>query len=414
MTSTPDLTLPTGKAGAPRRPRTPSALARGRWQTVDDVFFSRRNAIGALRLLFASLVVVSHAGPLGFGDKSPLDEASHGQTDLGNLSVLGFFVLSGFLITRSARGRSIGSYLWARFLRIFPAFWTCLLLTTLVLGPALWWWQNGDLHRYWTADQGPGRYLVQNWTTHIGQFGLAGLMKDVPYGHLAGDTINGSLWTLRYELVCYLAVAALALIGALTQRRKIILLAFVVVVSAAVVNQLPRGRYLAGSTSLPDVRLPLLGWLAPDKLLPLALVFTLGAVAAVYPRRFVLDGRAAMVAAVVFVVSLRLGWFDVVGAPSFAYITLWAATALKGPLTRVGVKRDISYGVYIYAFPIQQFLAMAGLPSVSYVLYLAASLVLAAAAGTASWYAIERPAMTLKSSPPSLRALRRPRRAASA
>src|SRR5580658_74946 len=90
----------------------------------------RNNSIGFLRFLFATMVIWSHAyGNGGFG-YDPLARLNPNGATAGFLGVGGFFVLSGFLITRSYETvNSVGRFIWHRFLRIFPGFWVCLVVT---------------------------------------------------------------------------------------------------------------------------------------------------------------------------------------------------------------------------------------------------------------------------------------------
>ena len=102
-----------------------------RWShgTVAELFTDRGTSVGFIRLVLATAVVVSHSRILGFGRTEPLLTLSHGQITLGQISVYGFFVLSGILITRSAARISLGSFLWRRALRLLPGLWVCLLVT---------------------------------------------------------------------------------------------------------------------------------------------------------------------------------------------------------------------------------------------------------------------------------------------
>lgn len=131
-------------------------------------------------------------------------------------------------------------------------------------------------------------------------------------------------------------------------------------------------------------------------LVPLLMTFLVGSLAACFPRQFPMDGRLALLAAVLLVATMRWGGYDVVGPVAFAYLVLWAGVRLPRRLHDVGVRRDVSYGVYIYAFPIQQLLALTVLPVLSHVLYVVVASVLAVVAGALSWELVEKRAMRLK------------------
>jgi peptidoglycan/LPS O-acetylase OafA/YrhL len=103
----------------------------GHSRTVASSFDRSRNSLNAMRLLLAVLVVVSHSWAIGgFGA-----EPSLGGAHLGTWSVLGFFCISGYLITASRLGSSPTRFYRARALRILPAFVVCLVVIAAVLAP---------------------------------------------------------------------------------------------------------------------------------------------------------------------------------------------------------------------------------------------------------------------------------------
>jgi peptidoglycan/LPS O-acetylase OafA/YrhL len=378
------------------------ARLRAPLPVVEDVWHPRRNAIGLLRLGFALLVVVSHSWPLGRGAPDPLSRVSHGQTDIGAMAVAGFFVLSGLLVTRSALRSSPGRFAWHRALRIFPGFWVCMLLMTLALAPALWWIREDSLAGFAAADPSPWEFLGANWFTAMQHWGIGDLLTTTPYGGEKGYSVfNGSLWTLRYELFCYLVVGVLAVAGVVgvTRRRPAVLTGVAgVVYGMVVLDWLVNDRYAAdGPSLLPDVvGLPLLGDLGGSAIFAFGLVFAIGAIAAVRPDRFPVSGRLAAGAAVVVVVSLVLGGWDVAGAPAFAYLTLWAGMRAPDRVVALSPGSDLSYGVYIYAFPIQQVLALYHVQRLGLLPFVLLSAAGALVAGGLSWHLVERPALRLK------------------
>jgi len=379
---------------------------------VDDVLPPRENAIGLLRLGFALVVVVSHCWPLGLGAADPLTAASHGQTDAGAMAVAGFFVLSGLLVTRSALRCSPGRFAWHRALRILPGYWVCMLAMTLGLGPLLWWVREGSLAGYAGTDPGPLAYLTGNWFTAMRQWGIGDLLTTTPYGHEKGyGVLNGSLWTLRYELLCYAVVGVLAVAGVVRRRPAVVCWLAGVVYGMVLMDWLVNDRWGTAKSLLPDLHgVPLLGDLGGPSLFGFALVFAIGAVAAVRPDRFPVSTRLAAVAAVVLPVTLLAGGWDVAGAPAFAYLTLYAGLRAPRRVAARSPRADLSYGVYIYAFPIQQVLALLHLQRLGLAAFAALSLAGALVAGWVSWHVVERPALRLKDvAPPALvRAAPRP------
>lgn len=114
-----------GTSNAPR-------VSRGR-QTIGEALSLRHNSLNFLRLALALTVIVSHCVAFGaFGAWGSWQ--SFNRTPLGTLAVYGFFAISGYLIAGSVLSHGPVRYLWQRFLRIFPAFWVCLIMTAFVFG----------------------------------------------------------------------------------------------------------------------------------------------------------------------------------------------------------------------------------------------------------------------------------------
>tara|TARA_R110002094_G_scaffold219678_1_gene191788 strand:+ start:407 stop:1000 length:594 start_codon:yes stop_codon:yes gene_type:complete len=168
----------------------------------------RQNAFGFLRLLFATMVVYSHAWFLAGPEKEPYASwLFNGAEFPGGLGVKCFFVISGFLVMRSERrSQTTRAFLWKRGLRIYPGLWGCLLVTGLLF-PLI----TGYVMKVGTPDMDSGySYVWSNALQPRQQVGIEGMFPAIYY---PGD-LNGSLWTLQYELGCY----ALLGLGLLDQR----------------------------------------------------------------------------------------------------------------------------------------------------------------------------------------------------
>jgi peptidoglycan/LPS O-acetylase OafA/YrhL len=351
-------------------------------ETLDALLHRQGNSIGFLRFALAALVILHHSYVLS-GHRDPLDRLTRGNLDLGNVAVSGFFVLSGFLITRSAeRAPSVWRYLWHRVLRIFPGFWVCLVVCAAVIGPFFWLVERGSLGGYaGISDQAPLGYVVSNAGLSINQTRIDGLLAGLPYP----SAMNGSLWTLSYEFSWYLIAGALAVVGLLRSRW----LALVAVVLLIAPQSLPGGHPLAG--------LPLFGYGLISRY---ALAFSLGILAYVWRHRVPLDDRLAIIGAILFAVSLLTKTVPVVGVPAMAYLILWAAWRL--PFRRFDVRWDLSYGVYIYAFPVQQGLALLGAAMLPVAVLFPLALATTIPFAFASYVLVERPALRLKSWSPRI------------
>ena len=334
-----------------------------------------RNNFDALRLLAALMVVVGHAYVLsGRADAEPL--AAHtGLGGFGEFGVSIFFVISGFLVTGSfERLGNARAYLANRCLRILPGLAVVLLATALVLGPLATSLPLGDyVSRPQTA-----LYVVRNLLLYPVTYVLPGVFEHNPYP----VAVNGSLWTLRLEFSFYLVIPLLAWRGLLSRRVLAGLagacaLAYWLVLSPAA-SQLPpaaliaaRNFYLfaAGAALFAWRDHPIVRHPAPW-LVALALLLALAPFKAATPY-----GAPVVLPLVVIGAALR----PVRGLASAA---------------RFG---DLSYGIYIYAFPVQQALMHWMGPSrLGIAAFIAATLACSVPLAAASWWGVERPALGLK------------------
>ena len=348
-------------------PLTMSATSSPTLQACLD---SRRNNLDALRFAAAAGVLFSHAFPLGegTGTREPLEALTQGQLSLGRLSVAVFLIISGVLITRSwERTPDAVRFAWARVLRIFPGLGLMLALTTLVLGPAFTRLPLGD---YFAAPD-TALYLPRNFTLHWLQWHLPGVFETNPYP----NAINGSLWTLKYEVGFYLLTLALGLAGLL--RKSTVALGLVGAATATFVT----GR---------------LGFW-PE----LYLYFGGGAALYLWRARVRMNPWVAVACAVGWLVTARLGGGCRIATGLLgAYVVLYLAFLPLGRVADFGRKGDLSYGLYLYAFPIQQAVSALLGPTAWWVNAAVAfpCVVLLAAL---SWRWVEKPALRRKDRPPA-------------
>ncbi len=177
---------------------------------LGDVCDGRDNNFNLIRMIAAFSVLVSHAWPLSLGPGAAEPLSLRFSYSLGGLAVIVFFGISGFLITRSFDRQPVGRWASARVLRLAPGLFVALALTVVILGPIVTAWPPG---KYWTNGQ-TYTYVYRNLTLYQMQPKLSGLFLDNPYP----AAVNGSLWTLYYEVLCYIAVGVLGLLGFVRHR----------------------------------------------------------------------------------------------------------------------------------------------------------------------------------------------------
>ena len=325
----------------------------------------RQNSLNFLRLSLASLVIVGHTWPVGGFGTSRFEGVS-------GLAVNGFFILSGFLIAGSRMRLGIGRFLWHRTLRIMPAFWVCLAVIAFVWSPVA----SALAGEHWSRSSAAG-FVTGNFLLEIQQYGIDHTLEDVPYD----GVWDGSLWTLRYEFIAYVG-AALVLTLPLVRRHHrwaLTVLAVLACLSYPVATgpaHVTTNLYLFGLRLGAFFAVGMALWSWKDKI-PSSRWLALG---------------CAVLVALLFTARPEVN-FALTPLP-LGYLLLWLGGTLG---VRIGVENDISYGVYIYAFPVQQSLALAGAPAVlGFAGMAGAALLLTVPLAWLSWILVERPALRLK------------------
>jgi peptidoglycan/LPS O-acetylase OafA/YrhL len=335
---------------------------------------TRANNFDFLRLSLAVLVIYSHSYPLGAGSEvnEPLRRCTHGQVTFGAVAVDLFFIMSGYLIAASAeRSNSFFDFLKKRVSRIYPAFILCAALMAIVVLPL-----SGGHFAATSTLAKLGEFSLQ--TLRLREFHVDGTFGKNPYPGI----LNGSVWSIQYEFWCYIGVAILASCGLLAKRAWTLALWLAsIAISVAFQSQ---GWILGGKFAGVLLGSPQL-W---ARLLPMYLA---GVVFYLFRERMRFTGwtAALSIAALVVASALPLGWTAVFPFAG-AYLIFSIAFASWLPLQRVGRFGDFSYGVYHYAFPIEQLLMQGFRRNVSPWLLFICATPLTIAAAIVSWYAVER------------------------
>ena len=336
-------------------------------------FDFRNNGIGFLRLCFAGIVVWMHAYGVGGFGSDPIIAAGSALSS-GFLAVAGFFVLSGFLITRSfERVGNGGRFLWHRLLRIFPGYWMCLLLLR-----SSWHGSSSftprDKSGYLSEVPSPLSYIGRNAWLITGQETIGSVLQGLPEWRY----LNGSLWTLQFEFGCYLSVLVLGILGALRWRLVSAVMLLVFYVATAVILTTHNGTNT------------LIIYVASE----LGVFFWMGACAYLFRDRIPVRGWLAALCAVATILALQTPGYAIIVMPCVAYVTIYVAMYL--PIRSFDRKVDLSYGLYIYAYPLQQLLTAYGVNRYGFLAYLGASLGVSLLFAAASWFCIEHPFLRLK------------------
>ncbi len=362
----------------PERETTLSAVTDTASPAAGFPLDSRRNNFNFMRVIFAVWALYSHCFALVANGYQYFDVTNftRGQTFLGHIAVEGFFIISGFLITMSwFRCRGPGDFLRRRALRIYPGYIAACLFCILLIAPL----GSASARGYFAALSVPS--LIRQLAT-LDKLTLPPHFMDSPFP----GQINGSLWTIRIEFECYLLLPLLMWLGVLRRRGAALALTVCVVVLNALIESPLRNH---------------LGRLASESVVShveLMVFFLTGMTAYLYRDRF-LTGRAPVFVSLAILTATALGGgFNIVMPVFGTYLLLAAAFSPRIPLHRFGERVDLSYGIYLYGWPVKRifthFLGTGINPYTLFALALPTSCLLAAG----SWFLIEKPFLNLKKS----------------
>ena len=348
---------------------------------LSELAQGRDNNFNLIRILAALAVLISHSFPI-LGGPDPLQDRL-GMT-IGLVGVDVFFVTSGFLVTASLLARqSVTKFARARALRIFPALWVMLLLTVCVVGVFF----TALPPASYLSRPGTFNYLAKCATLF---FGVAYDLPEVFIGNPYPSAVNGSLWTLPYEIYMYsvLALVWLGLSSLATKRLdrfKLIIVAFA----------LAGGGYvLVQHTVYGEMKV----------LERLFFMFFSGAACYLMREKILLSRPLFWFLALCLVFAgVERHLFFAVYAVTLAYLVLYLAYVPSGWIRQYNALGDYSYGVYIYAFPVQQSV-VALAPGLDILQLVSISFVTTMALAALSWHFLEARALRLKDRPADNRA----------
>ncbi len=296
----------------------------------------RDNNFNLLRILAAVAVLISHAYPIALGPNTPEPLDHILGMSLGTLSVLTFFAISGYFISQSYQNkRSLVDFAIARVLRIYPGLLLVLLITVLILGPVF---TTASISAYF-SDSETLLYLPQNLRLWPLRYDLPGVFDDNPYP----KAVNGSLWTLAYEVGCYTMVAVVATIGLTEDRRRftVFLIAYATwYVATLLILCGHQGHF----QTLRNIHL-------------LTFPFVIGMSLFQFRNHVKLRLYVLVFLGAASAFSYGSPWFHQLFVLAWSYGVFYLGFLKLGPLAAYNYLGDYSYGTYIYGFPMEQIVA---------------------------------------------------------
>lgn len=300
--------------------------------TLGEISQGRNNNLNLMRLIAAVMVIFSHSFPISYGaDHSDfLNTFSKGQMTFGNLSVCLFFFFGGFLIMSSAeRSKTAKVFFHKRIQRLFPSLAAMVLITVAVLGPIF---TDLGITAYFTN---PDTYKYLLNAVLIPIHSLPGVFTSNIYG----TTVNGPLWTLPVEFICYVICFVMYYLH--ITEKKSMKYSIIVFIPGYILMF-----YLLRNYAVLQAALRPMG------------MFYAGMMFYVYRDKIIMNGWIAIISAVIVIIALPLGCLDFIILYALSYVFAYIGFAVKKNYHFLDGKPDISYQIYLCGCPMQQIICL--------------------------------------------------------
>lgn len=282
---------------------------------VSDFDGRRDNNFTLLRLIFASAVLFGHGFYLTKTDPDPISSAI--GVWIGSIAVDGFFAISGFLVAGSFARQGVVNFALLRAVRVYPALIVCVAIS-IIVGATI---TTLPIATYFASP------ITWDYAKNIFLYNMYWVLPGVFETNSYSPIVNGSLWTLPVEVMCYFLLMCAGFLGALGTRLRI---------NAAALAALVLVNYSS---------IPVIEFVRP------ASFFALGVLVWANRHFIPLHSGIALLSCLLLVISVQVPTLSLFPI-ALVYLIFYAAFAAR----HVDVDRfgDISYGVYIYAWPVQQ------------------------------------------------------------
>ncbi|MGV2927984.1 acyltransferase [Macrococcus capreoli] len=337
---------------------------------INQIKNKRNNNLDIIRFFAAVLVIVSHSYPLLQGNEKnePLAIITNGQYTIGSLAVSIFFIISGYLITMSyVKSKNIKVYFLNRILRIFPGLIFMLFITTFIVGPFI---SNYSIANYFTDIQ-TYKYFIFSSTLFLMQYNLPGVFEDNIYP----KAVNGSLWTLWYEFFCYALVPIYVIF---TKKRRIIIIFLLILTSILT---------FATNHVIP---------VSLHNYLLLTSYFLAGSFIFIYQDKIQFNRNYLFVSIIGFILTYLFIEPFIAILIFGTYIIFYFAFFSPYKFYNFCKFGDFSYGIYIYAFLIQQIIVNYFGNNINLILNILIVSLLSIICAFFSWHIVEKKALNFK------------------
>ncbi|WP_348270022.1 acyltransferase [Edaphobacter paludis] len=336
----------------------------------------RNHQFDLLRIFFATFVLLAHAPELTDGNQKRelFVRLTHAPITFGGVGVNGFFLLSGFLIVKSwQQNPDLLNFLRNRFLRIVPGYLVAAFLSTLIVGLLA----PGIAHFF--------RHIDIHCIKSILVLSSPATPPVLP--GLPHPLVNGALWTIQYEVRCYILVALYGICGLF--RRPAIWLGTTVLLLLSTITPA-----LTSHFHWSKVLYPILG--DPAQVFRLTAIYFVGGCFFLFRQQIRFRPHFAFVACAILLCirTFNPSYIEMIFTVFGGYLMFYFGQMSLKSIQWMKNFPDISYGIYIYGWPVLSLWIWYrhGSPWVAFL----GSTAISFGLGWMSWHFIERPMLTLK------------------
>ncbi|HFV9294932.1 TPA: acyltransferase family protein [Serratia fonticola] len=339
--------------------------------TIDKFLNRGNNNLDLIRILCAYFVIYSHAFVISpdIGQNDILYKLTLlSYVSFGGVAVKTFFLISGLLVTNSILSNGkIFNYIGSRFFRVYPAYAATIIITALLICP---WLSTLSFIDYFSSKD-VWLYVLRTIKLDV-QYTLPGVFEKNSI-----NAVNGSLWTIPMEIKAYFYLLIIYVFSLIFGPYKKL---FIALISLAILVEpfTPFKGILISKSDDPSIYL----------LYPF---FSAGCLLAILKSRVATNAILALAIIAIFAYLLiddsasKTALFYVFSSMSLLFIS-----SIKF-IRMIKIESDISYGIYLWAFPTQQ--AIASLFTASPYTNILLSVIISSILAYISFKFIENPAM---------------------
>ncbi len=332
-----------------------------------------------IRLVAACMVIIAHSYVFTNQPHDPLFLISNGNIDLSYLGLSVFFFLSGLLVTQSLyKSESWKNFLWKRILRLYPAAWLVILLCMFLLGPLV---TTFNLKEYFTNP------LFYNYALSLSLVKINYFLPGVFTKSVSDASVNASLWSISLELKLYAGLLLFYFIK--IPYSKIIIVATIVLAVIAERFFYTETENAVSIFAGPSFKLYAYVAYAP--------YFLAGVLCYKYKSKLFINSFIAITLLCIACIAVALDFFQLIQMLVIPVLVLYVSGVPFKWIKSITPNPDLSYGFYVFAFPLQQAISQVlGTKNIYPWQMALLSFAVILPFAIFSWYMVEKKALMLK------------------